>query len=163
MALAWHKPGQQGQDSSARFQSIFRWENATGTSLMCLSGVHWMLDYSTSLISTFLPSFIPKAFGKGVHFARDASYSANPMYAIPDRNGNQCIMACRVAVGEYCRGKVKEKCNTVIRFNNFPLTLFLRQCYNPRHSRPQDSHFARFDYWHVKLSHVKPVDQRNLS
>lgn len=46
------------------------------------------------------------AYGKGVYFARDASYSAYPTYAVPDRNGYQYMMACRVVVGEYCRGKV---------------------------------------------------------
>ena len=44
------------------------------------------------------------AFGKGVYFARDASYSAHPLYAVPDSHGFQYIMACRVVVGEYCRG-----------------------------------------------------------
>lgn len=44
-------------------------------------------------------------YGKGVYFARDAKYSAHPTYAVPDRNGFQYLMACRVVVGEYCRGK----------------------------------------------------------
>jgi poly [ADP-ribose] polymerase 10/14/15 len=44
------------------------------------------------------------AYGKGVYFARDASYSSYKTYAQPDSNGNQYIMACRVVVGEYCRG-----------------------------------------------------------
>ena len=44
-------------------------------------------------------------YGKGVYFARDASYSAYPTYAVPDSQNNQYIMACRVVVGEYCRGK----------------------------------------------------------
>jgi hypothetical protein len=46
------------------------------------------------------------AYGKGVYFARDASYSAYPIYAVPDRKGQQYMLACRVVVGEYCRGKV---------------------------------------------------------
>ena len=45
------------------------------------------------------------AFGKGVYFARDASYSAYPTYAVPDHQGLQYILACRVCVGEYCRGR----------------------------------------------------------
>eukprot|EP00980_Cylindrotheca_fusiformis_P028940 scaffold22680_cov107-Cylindrotheca_fusiformis.AAC.9 len=44
------------------------------------------------------------AYGKGVYFARDSSYSAYPIYAVPDSKGYQYIMACRVVVGEFCRG-----------------------------------------------------------
>ena len=44
-------------------------------------------------------------YGKGVYFARDASYSAYPTYSVPDDNGYQYMLACRVVVGEYCRGK----------------------------------------------------------
>jgi len=43
-------------------------------------------------------------YGKGVYFARDASYSAYPTYSVPDKKGHQYIMACRVTVGEYCPG-----------------------------------------------------------
>lgn len=46
------------------------------------------------------------AFGKGVYFARDASYSADRTYAVPDSQGKQYMMACRVVVGEYCKGQV---------------------------------------------------------
>mmetsp|Transcript_94747 Transcript_94747/g.141948 ORF Transcript_94747/g.141948 Transcript_94747/m.141948 type:complete len:998 (-) Transcript_94747:204-3197(-) len=45
------------------------------------------------------------AYGKGVYFARDASYSAYPIYAVPDTKGHQYMMACRVTVGEYCKGR----------------------------------------------------------
>lgn len=45
------------------------------------------------------------AYGKGVYFARDASYSAHQTYSAPDRYGNQYMIACSVCVGEYCRGK----------------------------------------------------------
>jgi len=44
-------------------------------------------------------------YGKGVYFARDAEYSAYPIYAIPDKNGFQYMMACRVTVGEYSPGE----------------------------------------------------------
>lgn len=44
-------------------------------------------------------------YGKGVYFARDASYSAHPIYAVPDKKGHQYMMACRVVVGEYCMGR----------------------------------------------------------
>jgi hypothetical protein len=43
-------------------------------------------------------------YGKGVYFARDAAYSAWPTYSVPDKNGHQYILACRVIVGEYCPG-----------------------------------------------------------
>lgn len=43
-------------------------------------------------------------YGKGVYFARDASYSSSQAYAVPDWQGFQYVMACRVVVGEYCQG-----------------------------------------------------------
>jgi len=42
--------------------------------------------------------------GKGVYFARDASYSMSAEYAKPDARGVQCIFLVRVVVGEYCKG-----------------------------------------------------------
>ena len=53
-------------------------------------------------------------YGKGVYFARDASYSAHTIYAVPDRSGTQYMMACRVVVGEYCRG-VKDALTPAVR------------------------------------------------
>ena len=44
-------------------------------------------------------------YGKGVYFARDARYSAQPQYSERDAHGHQHIFACRVVVGEYCLGK----------------------------------------------------------
>ncbi|KAH8044683.1 platelet-activating factor acetyltransferase [Aureococcus anophagefferens] len=44
-------------------------------------------------------------FGKGVYFARDASYSAYPLYCRPDDNGVQSIFLCRVVIGQYCQGR----------------------------------------------------------
>jgi poly [ADP-ribose] polymerase 10/14/15 len=43
-------------------------------------------------------------FGKGVYFARDASYSSDETYSAPDRNGIQRMFLCRVIVGDWCRG-----------------------------------------------------------
>mmetsp|Transcript_547 Transcript_547/g.723 ORF Transcript_547/g.723 Transcript_547/m.723 type:complete len:170 (-) Transcript_547:45-554(-) len=43
-------------------------------------------------------------YGKGVYFARDASYSAYKKYSVPDPRGFQYMLACRVVVGEYCKG-----------------------------------------------------------
>lgn len=43
-------------------------------------------------------------FGKGVYFARDASYSSHKTYAMPDTGGRQYVLACKVVVGEYACG-----------------------------------------------------------
>jgi hypothetical protein len=50
------------------------------------------------------------AFGKGVYFATDASYSASPTYSVPDHQGHQYMIACRVVVGEHCLGRVSTLC-----------------------------------------------------
>jgi len=44
-------------------------------------------------------------YGKGVYFARDASYSSHDTYSPPDGSGLKHILACSVVVGEFCRGK----------------------------------------------------------
>ena len=44
------------------------------------------------------------AYGKGVYFARDASYSCSTIYSAPDRKGVQRMFLCRVAVGDWCHG-----------------------------------------------------------
>ena len=44
-------------------------------------------------------------FGKGVYFARDASYSSSTTYAKPNSKGVQHMFLCRVVVGVYCQGK----------------------------------------------------------
>ena len=43
-------------------------------------------------------------FGKGVYFARDASYSTYPLYCAPDAKDIQTVFLVRVVVGEYCKG-----------------------------------------------------------
>jgi len=43
-------------------------------------------------------------YGKGVYFARDASYSTYPLYCAPDATGVQSIFAVRAVVGQYSRG-----------------------------------------------------------
>ena len=45
------------------------------------------------------------AYGRGVYFARDASYSSHPAYSNPDEDGIQRIFLCRVAVGDWCKGR----------------------------------------------------------
>merc|ERR1711988_1307707 len=44
-------------------------------------------------------------YGKGVYFAKNASYSASDTYSRPDHNGIKRMFMCRVAHGEYCLGK----------------------------------------------------------
>ena len=43
-------------------------------------------------------------YGRGVYFARDASYSSHETYSVPDANGVQHMFLCRVAVGDWCKG-----------------------------------------------------------
>ena len=42
--------------------------------------------------------------GKGVYFARDASYSSSTRYSQPNAQGVQHMFLCRIVIGEYCRG-----------------------------------------------------------
>jgi len=44
------------------------------------------------------------ALGRGVYFARDASYSAGPRYAKPGPAGHQTVILAKVAVGAACEG-----------------------------------------------------------
>jgi hypothetical protein len=44
------------------------------------------------------------AYGKGVYFARDSSYSTSTTYSRPNKDGVQHMFLCRVVVGEYCKG-----------------------------------------------------------
>ena len=43
-------------------------------------------------------------YGKGVYFARDASYSTYPLYSPPDAQGWQTVFAVRCVVGEWSQG-----------------------------------------------------------
>jgi poly [ADP-ribose] polymerase 10/14/15 len=43
------------------------------------------------------------SFGRGVYFARDASYSIP--YSLPDAYGVQYMFMCRVAVGDWLEGR----------------------------------------------------------
>ena len=53
-------------------------------------------------------------FGKGVYFARDASYSSSKTYARPNAAGLQCMFLCRVLTGEYCQGVKDAKAPDVL-------------------------------------------------
>eukprot|EP00538_Stauroneis_constricta_P000233 CAMPEP_0119552200 /NCGR_PEP_ID=MMETSP1352-20130426/5261_1 /TAXON_ID=265584 /ORGANISM="Stauroneis constricta, Strain CCMP1120" /LENGTH=1034 /DNA_ID=CAMNT_0007598393 /DNA_START=93 /DNA_END=3197 /DNA_ORIENTATION=- len=44
-------------------------------------------------------------YGKGVYFARDASYSSHTTYSAPNSRGVQQMFMCRVVVGDWCQGK----------------------------------------------------------
>ena len=44
-------------------------------------------------------------YGKGVYFARNASYSSQQRYSKPNSAGEQQMFACRVLVGEYSQGR----------------------------------------------------------
>ena len=44
------------------------------------------------------------ALGRGVYFARDASYSSSAIYSVPDGAGVQTMLSCRVIVGAMCVG-----------------------------------------------------------
>ena len=43
-------------------------------------------------------------YGKGVYFARDASYSTFPLYCAPDAQGVQTIFLVRAVVGQWSKG-----------------------------------------------------------
>ncbi|KAI2504935.1 platelet-activating factor acetyltransferase [Fragilaria crotonensis] len=43
-------------------------------------------------------------YGKGVYFARDASYSSNETFSAPDSDGIQRMFLCRAIVGDWCQG-----------------------------------------------------------
>lgn len=45
------------------------------------------------------------AYGKGVYFARDATYSMGRAYSQPDKQGVQTLILARVCVGIYCAGR----------------------------------------------------------
>lgn len=47
---------------------------------------------------------IATAYGDGVYFARDASYSVRDTYSVPDSNGNKRMYLCKVLTGEYTIG-----------------------------------------------------------
>jgi Poly(ADP-ribose) polymerase catalytic domain len=96
-------PGHVGGDEATKKEALHRFERK------------WLFHGTTKevmdkiLQQGFNRSFCGKnatAYGKGVYFARDASYSADTTYSVPDSQGKQYVMACRVVVGEYCKGKV---------------------------------------------------------
>ena len=61
------------------------------------------------------------AYGKGVYFARDASYSSQEAYSEPDHKRVQRIFLCRVAVGDWCKGKTGQLTPDTKNHNNLEL------------------------------------------
>ena len=56
------------------------------------------------LILSFKYPSTATAFGKGVYFAVNASYSSSPAYSPPDANGYKYIYLARVLTGEFTIG-----------------------------------------------------------
>ena len=57
--------------------------------------------------NSFNRSFCGKnatAYGQGVYFARNASYSICDTYSRPDEQGNKYMYLARVLAGEFCKG-----------------------------------------------------------
>ena len=48
--------------------------------------------------------FLATVHGRGVYFARDASYSCRPTYSPPDSQGLRYMYYAKVLVGEYTQG-----------------------------------------------------------
>ena len=48
-------------------------------------------------------------YGKGVYFARDASYSTYPKYCRPDSEGIQSCFLVRAVVGEFCKANEDDR------------------------------------------------------
>ncbi|XP_078603220.1 protein mono-ADP-ribosyltransferase PARP14-like [Branchiostoma floridae x Branchiostoma japonicum] len=64
-------------------------------------------------------------YGKGMYFARNASYSAQAKYSPPDSQGNKYVYQARVIVGEYTTGKrniveppPKNPSNAAVRYDS---------------------------------------------
>jgi poly [ADP-ribose] polymerase 10/14/15 len=100
--ICFRETGQRGADSKlARQKAIDRFERSWLWHATNKEVVHKIIQQG------FNRSFCGKnatVYGKGVYFARDAKYSSNALYSVPDKKGVQYMMACRVVVGEYCRG-----------------------------------------------------------
>ncbi|OEU13282.1 ADP-ribosylation [Fragilariopsis cylindrus CCMP1102] len=84
------------QQALARFERSWLWHGTSEDSIEKI------------IQQGFNRSFCGKnatVYGKGVYFARDASYSSHDTYSPPNSSGHKYILACSVVVGEFCRGK----------------------------------------------------------
>merc|ERR1712110_396751 len=87
--------GGSGEVDEARYERswLFHGTNVEVADKICLQG--------------FNRSFCGKNatyYGKGVYFAVNSKYSASKTYSIPDDEGRQYMYACKVVIGEYCKG-----------------------------------------------------------
>ena len=69
-------------------------------------------------------------FGKGVYFARDASYSSSTTYSRPNGKGIQHMFLCRVVVGAYTKG-VKDALTPDVRNGNLLYDTTVNDMYSP--------------------------------
>ena len=53
----------------------------------------FLRDYNTTAV-----------YGRGTYFARDARYSLQKQYAVPNANGEQTLLLSRVLLGCPCKG-----------------------------------------------------------
>eukprot|EP00339_Tiarina_fusa_P025891 CAMPEP_0117013264 /NCGR_PEP_ID=MMETSP0472-20121206/10982_1 /TAXON_ID=693140 ORGANISM="Tiarina fusus, Strain LIS" /NCGR_SAMPLE_ID=MMETSP0472 /ASSEMBLY_ACC=CAM_ASM_000603 /LENGTH=1244 /DNA_ID=CAMNT_0004716535 /DNA_START=123 /DNA_END=3857 /DNA_ORIENTATION=+ len=61
------------------------------------------------------------AYGRGVYFARDASYSSHPRYSAPDEKGVQHMFMCRVLIGDWSKGSHDQITPEAKPYNAFEL------------------------------------------
>ena len=92
---------------SATKQSMNSKGSKGANEMLLFHGTSWdtimkinTLGFNRNFVSTHV-------YGKGIYFARDASYSASDRYSPPSpaRNGNKYMYLARVLVGEFCVGK----------------------------------------------------------
>ena len=76
------------------------------------------------------PIFAAVVWGRGVYFARDASYSLQKPYAKPNSEGWQHLFVCRLVVGEYCLGK-NGQLRPDMRKGDLPFDSFVNDLSNP--------------------------------
>ena len=69
-------------------------------------------------------------YGKGVYFARDSRFAANPQYSVPNAQGMQYVFLCRVVVGEYCEG-VKDAATPPVRYDTVRFDSTVDDVVNP--------------------------------
>ena len=69
-------------------------------------------------------------FGKGVYFARDASYSSSTTYSRPNGKGIQHMFLCRVVVGAYTQG-VRDALTPDVRNGNLLYDTTVNDMYSP--------------------------------
>ena len=93
--MRWDVVSREGPQSQARYERVWLFHGTDE-------------DTAEKIIQQgFNRSFAGKnatAFGKGVYFARDASYSAQAQYSQANQQGVQHMFLCRVVVGDYCVG-----------------------------------------------------------